>query len=149
MTLRWLVATVHLLALVLGTGSICVRAWALRSTSDPAHLKTVFAADSLWGLAALLWIGTGVWRAFGGLEKGTAHYLGSTAFWIKMALLLGILILEVKPMATLIRWRVALSRGQSIDLSTAQTLARVSIVQLILITIMVIAATAMARGILQ
>jgi uncharacterized membrane protein len=69
MTLRWLVATVHLLALVLGTGSICVRAWSLRSATDPARLSTVFAADSLWGLAALLWIGTGVWRAFGGASR--------------------------------------------------------------------------------
>src|SRR5687767_9020129 len=107
MTLRWLVATAHLLALVIGTGAICVRAWSLSVTSNQDRLRTVFMADSLWGLAALLWIGTGLWRAFGGLEKGTAYYVGSTAFWIKLFLLAVILILEIRPMTTLIRWRIA------------------------------------------
>lgn len=107
-----------------------------------------FVGDALWGIAAVLWIGSGLWRAFGGLEKGTDYYLGSTAFWLKMALLLGILILEVRPMLTLIRWRIADSRGLTIDLAPARTLARVSMIQLVLISVMVLLATAMARGIL-
>lgn len=149
MTLRWLVATIHLLALVIGTGAICIRAWSLRSAADSTRLRTVFAADSFWGLAALLWIGTGVWRAFGGLEKGSAYYLASPAFWVKMALFLGVLVLEVRPMITLIRWRVASSRGSPIDLSAARTLAGVSMAQVILIAGMVAAATAMSRGLLH
>lgn len=149
MTMRWLAATVHLLALVIGTESICVRAWSLRTATDPARLRTAFAADSLWGLAALLWIGTGMWRAFGGLEKGSAYHLSSAAFWVKMALLLGVLVLEGRPMVTLIRWRIASARGTPIDLSPARTLTRVSIAQVILIAGMVVAATATARGLLQ
>jgi putative membrane protein len=149
MTLRWLVATIHLLALVIGTGAICVRAWSLRSTLTEKQLRTVLLADSLWGLAALLWIGTGLWRAFGGLEKGTAYYLGSTAFWIKMSLLVGILILEIRPMTTLIRWRIATRRGELFGIDEAPTLARISIAQAFLVGAMVIAATALARGLLQ
>jgi putative membrane protein len=38
-------------------------------------LNDVFTADSFWGIAALLWIVTGLWRAFGGLEKGSDYYL--------------------------------------------------------------------------
>lgn len=76
-TLRWLVAASHLLALAIGSGAICVRAWSLRGTLTEDRLRIVFRADSLWGLAALVWIGTGVWRAFGGLEKGTAYYASS------------------------------------------------------------------------
>ncbi|HEX6250003.1 MAG TPA: DUF2214 family protein [Gemmatimonadaceae bacterium] len=148
MTLRWIVATVHLLALVIGSGAICVRATSLYHVTSQDRLRTVLAADSLWGLAALLWIGTGVWRAFGGLEKGTAYYLGSTAFWIKMSLLLGILALEVRPMVTLIRWRVALGRGHTVDTTVAPTLARISVAQAVLVAAMVVVATAMARGLL-
>jgi putative membrane protein len=58
MTLRWLVATIHLLALVIGAGAICVRAWSLRTAADPGRLPTVFLADTFWGIAAMLWIGT-------------------------------------------------------------------------------------------
>lgn len=149
MTLRWLAATLHLLALVIGSGAICVRAWSLRLASRPDRLRTVFLADSLWGLAALLWIGTGVWRAFGGLEKGSAYYLGSTAFWIKMSLLGGILVLEVRPMTTLIGWRIAARRGGPVDLARAPMLARISLAQVFLVAAMVVAATAMARGLWQ
>jgi putative membrane protein len=150
MTLRWLLASAHLLALVVGSAGIGIRAFALRRVhADPGGLRTVFAADSLWGIAAILWIATGLWRAFSGLEKGGAYYLGSTAFWLKMALLLVVLILEGRPMLTLIRWRVASSRGDTIDLSPARALARVSTVQLVLIALMVLLATAMARGLLR
>lgn len=72
----------------------------------------MFRADSLWGLAALLWIVTGVWRAFGGLEKGTSYYLESTAFWIRMSLLAAVPVLEVRPAVTFTRWRSAFRRGE-------------------------------------
>lgn len=149
MTVRWIVAAVHLLALVIGSGAICVRASSLRHVAGENSLRSVFVADSLWGLAALLWISTGVWRAFGGLEKGTTYYLGSMAFWIKMSLLLGILALEVRPMVTLIRWRSAVARGQSVDASPARALARISVAQAVLVGAMVVVAAAMARGLLQ
>jgi putative membrane protein len=148
MTLRWLVATIHLLALVIGAGAICVRAWSLRTAADPGRLPTVFLADTFWGIAAMLWIGTGVWRAFGGLEKGSEYYLGSTAFWIKMTLLLAILALEVRPMVTLIRWRRAAAHSAVIDLAPSAALARTSMLQLALVCGMVAAAAAMARGLL-
>lgn len=146
MTLRWLVATIHLLALGIGLGAIVGRARALHAPLDEGRLKPVFFADSLWGLAAVLWISTGMWRAFGGLEKGSAYYLGSTAFLIKMAMLGAIILLEIWPAMTVTRWRGALRKGRSPDLSAAPTLARISVVQAVLVVAMVFAATAMARG---
>lgn len=146
MTLRWLVAALHLLALGLGLGGVIVRAAALRPPLDAGRLRIVFLADGLWGLAALLWISTGLWRAFGGLERGASYYLASDAFWLKMALLLAILALEIRPMATLIRWRVAAGRGAAIDFGAASGMARTSAVQALLVVAMVFAATAMARG---
>lgn len=124
--LRWLAAAIHLLALGIGLGAVVGRARALRRPLREENLKTVFFSDSLWGLSAVLWISTGLWRAFGGLEKGSAYYLGSTAFWVKMALLLTILILEVWPMVTLIRWRAARARDLEPDVSAAPALARIS-----------------------
>jgi len=143
---RWLLAALHLLALGIGLGAVWARGRALRAQLDRAGLARVFYADTWWGLAALLWIGTGVARAFGGFEKGTFYYLHNRFFWTKMALLGGILALEIWPMLTLIRWRRAVARGEDPDTRAARALARVSLLQAALVVLMVLAATAMARG---
>ena len=126
MILRWLVATAHILVLPLGLGAIWARARALARATAGKDLARVFVADNLWGLAAILWIGTGLWRAFGGLEKGTAYYLHDRAFYVKMGLLILILLLEIWPMITLIRWRIQAARGPVADIQVASLLARVS-----------------------
>lgn len=146
MLIRWLFAAVHLLALGVGLGAVWARARALTTELDPAGLRRVFYADTWWGIAALLWIGTGLVRAFGGLEKGGAYYLHSHLFQAKMALLILILLLELPPMVTLIRWRIQLARGEQPDTRAASTFARISLLQAGLVVLMVLAATAMARG---
>ena len=146
MILRWLVTTIHLLALPLGLGAIVARSRGLRRVNNSADLARVFVADSLWGLAAVLWIATGLWRALGGLEKGTEYYINNRAFYVKMGLLAIILLLEIAPMTTLIGWRIAVRRGEAINLAPASAFARLSQVQAALVVLMVFAATAMARG---
>jgi putative membrane protein len=146
MILRWLVATVHLLALPLGLGAIWGRARALAHATGTKDLPRIFVVDNLWGAAAVLWIATGLWRAFGGLEKGTAYYLHDHAFYVKMGLLIVILLLEIWPMTTLIRWRIHARRGPLVDIHVAPLLARVSYAQFGLVILMVLAATAVARG---
>jgi putative membrane protein len=146
MTLRWLVAALHLLALPLGLGSVWARARALRDAASDDGLRRVFAADTWWGLAALLWIGTGVLRAFGGLEKGASYYLHDQVFTAKMGLFALILLLELWPMATLIGWRIRARRGSAIDTRRAPLFARISRIQAGLVVLMVFAAAALARG---
>lgn len=147
MILRWLFASLHLLALGIGLGAVLARARALQNTLDPAGLRRVFAADSWWGVSAILWIGTGLARVLAGMEKSTEYYLRNHVFWAKMALLLVILLLETRPMVTLIRWRSAHQRGQQPDTHRARFLARLSYVQAVIVILMVFVATAMARGI--
>jgi putative membrane protein len=144
--LRWLLAAVHLLALGVGLGAVWVRARAFRGPFDPAALRRVLAADTLWGAAAILWIGTGLWRLLASTEKPTRYYLENYFFWLKMSALLGILLLEIAPMATLIRWRIQSSRGLAVDTRRAPVYAAISYTEAVLVVIMVLAATAMARG---
>jgi putative membrane protein len=146
MMLRWLLAAFHLLALGIGLGAVWVRGRALRGPLDQTGLRRVFLADSVWGLAALLWIGTGLWRLLGETEKPTAYYLHNHAFVAKMGLLGLILLLELRPMIVLIRWRSRLALGNLPDTRAAPVLARISFVQAGLVVLMVFAATAMARG---
>jgi putative membrane protein len=145
--LRWLLAASHLLALGIGLGAVWIRGRALQQSLDTAAaFRRVFTADAGWGLAALLWISTGTWRLFGGYEKGTAYYLQNHVFWTKMGLLVLVLILELGPMVTLIGWRRQVGTGTLPDPASAPRMARVSFLQAGLIVLMVLAATAMARG---
>lgn len=146
MFLAWLFAALHLLALGFGLGAVWARGRALRLRLDPDGLRRVFYADAWWGIAALVWISTGLVRAFGGLEKGARYYLHNDFFLLKMGLLASVLALELWPMLALITWRVRSARGDAIDTSSAPAFARISFVQAGLVALMVLAATAMARG---
>lgn len=146
MTLRWLLAALHLLALGIGLGAVFARGRALRGPLHDGGFQRVFLADNLWGLAGLLWIGTGLVRAFGGFEKGTAYYVDSTVFWIKMGLLAVLLVMEVWAAIQLVRWRRQRQAGRAVDTAVAPALARISDAQVVLIVLMLLAATAMARG---
>lgn len=147
MTLRILIAYLHLLTLGIGFYAIWTRANALKKLKDVSGLSDVFRADNIWGLASILWIGTGLWRAFGGLEKGTQYYLHSSAFIFKMALLLISILLEIPIMIMLIKWRIKQQKGEVINLAPAGGYAIISHLQLGLISIMVLVAVIMARGI--
>lgn len=146
MTIRWLLAAFHLLALGVGLGAVWARGRALQGELDAAGLRRAFYADTWWGVAALVWIGTGLVRAFGGFEKGSSYYLHNHVFWGKMGLLVAILVLELRPMITLIQWRRLVARGERPVPRGASGFARISFVQAALVVLMVLAATAMARG---
>ncbi|HEY9016405.1 MAG TPA: DUF2214 family protein [Gemmatimonadales bacterium] len=147
MMLRWLLAALHLLALGIGLGAVWIRGRALRAPLDDAGLRRVFRSDAVWGVAGALWIGTGLWRLLAGLEKPTDYYLHNHVFLTKMALLLILLLLEISPIVTLTRWRRRVASGQAFDTAAAGRLATISAVQAGLVVLMVLAATAMARGI--
>jgi putative membrane protein len=115
-------------------------------TLDGPTLRRALAADVWWGVAALLWVASGLWRLLASTEKPTAYYVGNHVFWTKMALFGAILVLESRPIVTLSIWRRQLARGETPDLSTAPGMARTSYVQAVLVILMVLAATAMARG---
>ena len=148
--LRITLAAFHLLALGIGLGAILMRATALKQPASADSLRRVLRADLDWGVAAFLWIGTGLWRYLGQLEKGMSYYNQNCVFLTKMALVVAILILEVSPMLTFIRWRGALKDGaspQAIFASAATArLATTSYIQAVLVVVIVFAAVTMARG---
>ena len=124
---------------------------ARRNALEPSRsaVPRAIRADTTWGVAAALWLISGLWRLFGETEKSTASYMTNSFFITKMGLFLLILLLEIWPMITLVRWRRALKRRSAesvIDQAVARRLALISHVEALLIVLMVIAATAMARG---
>src|SRR5262245_49463385 len=135
-----------MLALAIGLPAIYARTRALKGPFDTEGLRRLFAADSWWGIAALLWIATGPLRAFGPFEKGATFYLGTWLFHLKLTLFLLIFLLEIMPMVGLIRWRMALKRGESPDVSAAPLYRMLSHIEMALVGLIVFVAAFMARG---
>jgi putative membrane protein len=146
MAIRYIVAVLHLFALAIGLAAVYGRWRALRKVRSTSDLADVFHADNWYGIAAILWIATGLLRAFGGLEKGSAYYLESHWFIGKIGLFGLVGALEIFPMVMLIRWRIALKEQAPIDLGRTALLATLTLLELPLLILVVAMAAAMARG---
>ena len=143
-----LLSALHVLSLGIGLGAVFARGRALRAIAlqgAPA-VRSAFLPDSLWGIAAVLWIVTGLGRLFGGMEKALDFYLYNGFFWLKMGMFASVFALEIVPMLTLVRWRGAVRSGGSMDTSRAALLARINTVELVLVVLIPFVAAAMARG---
>ena len=148
MLAHWFLAAVHLLAFALGFWAVLTRGTAFRRLAAGVRdARSVLIADNLWGISAAVLLITGGMRAFGGYEKGTDYYLHQPLFHLKMTLFVLILLLEIAPMVTLIKWRIALGRGAAINAGRAKLFARISHIEALLVLLMVVAATGMARGV--
>lgn len=153
--LRIALAVAHLLALGIGMGAIYGRARAMNQVGRvPDALRRAATADAWWGVAALLWLTTGLWRWLAGTEKAPAYYANNHVFYAKMGLFTLVFLLELWPMITLIRWRRRLgadggaafvARDPAVA-TRARLIARISDVQLLLLVAIVTAAVTMARG---
>ena len=149
--LRLALAGLHLLALGLGLGAVIARGTALRESPSNAALRRAFRSDSTWGIAALLWISTGLWRLLAGIEKPTAYYVKNPVFHLKMGLFLLILALEIWPMMTLIRWRRTFTAGESAERlmmrgEAGRRIAMISHIEALVVVVMIFVAVALARG---
>ena len=151
MIARASLSALHVLALAIGFGAVFARGRRLRdlrrSPEDAGTLARLLQADNLWGLAALLWIATGLARTFGRLEKAPDFYLRNGFFWVKMGLFVVVLALEILPMITFIRWRVARSRG-SVPVAKANLARLVALndAEVAIVVLIPFAAALMARG---
>jgi putative membrane protein len=148
--LRITLASLHLLALGIGFGAVWERAVTLSEPLDLPTMQRAFRADSWWGIAAVLWIGTGLWRLLGATEKSTAYYMQNHVFFAKMGFLVLILALEIWPMVTLIRWRLIAGRRAVAwhpSPIAAKRIALISYIEMGLIVCMIVTAVMMARGI--
>ena len=145
MVVAALLSAIHVLTLALGLGSVFARGRALASPLDEAGWKRLLTADNLWGLAALLWITSGLARLFYGGKEPT-FYWRNGFFWIKLTLFAIVFALEAKPMSTFIRARVARRRGAPPPQFSVETFRRINTAEFRLVIAIVFAAAFMARG---
>ena len=147
MSLRLLLAWLHLLALGIGLAAVWGRARGLRAAlsepQDAAAIRRALTADTWWGVAAGLWLMTGVWRLLAGTEKATSFYLSNHLFYAKMGMFVAVLAMEIWPMMTLMRWRRGTTPPNPRDVGRIEI---ISYVECALVAAMALAAVSMARG---
>jgi putative membrane protein len=140
-----LLSAIHILTLALGLGAIFARGRALTRPLDDAGWNRLLAADNAWGIAALLWIASGLARVFfGGRE--TTFYTHNGFFWLKMTLFGIVFALEMTPMITFVRVRIARGRGSPLPRFSIEALRRINAAELALVVTIVFVAAFMARG---
>jgi putative membrane protein len=138
-------SAIHMLTLALGLGGLFVRGRALSSPLDNADWKRLLAADNAWGLAAVLWIASGLGRVFLG-GKEPSFYWRNGFFWTKLGLFGMVFALELAPMITFIRVRGARRRGTPLPRFSLETYRRINAAEVVLVVAIVFVAAFMARG---
>lgn len=145
MVVAALLSAIHLLTLALGAAAIFARGRALSRPLDEQGWTRLLAADNAWGIAALLWIASGLLRVFyGGKEPG--FYWRNGFFWVKLALFALIFALELAPMTTFIRVRIARGKGAALPRFPLEAYRRINAAELALVVVIVVVAAFMARG---
>jgi putative membrane protein len=140
-----LLSAVHVLTLALGLGAVFIRGRMLARPLDDAGWRRLLAADNAWGVAAGLWIASGLGRVFfGGKEPG--FYWHNGLFWVKLALFALVFAFELTPMLTFIRVRTARRHGTPLPRFSVEAYRRNNSVEVVLVVVIVFVAAFMARG---
>lgn len=139
-----LLSAIHVLTLALGLGAVVMRGRALARPLDEAGWQRLLAADNLWGMAAGLWIASGLARVFFG-GKEPSFYWHNGFFWIKLALFGPVFALELRPM-TFIRVRTARRRRMPLPRFSVEAFRRINTAEVVLVVAIVFAAAFMAPG---
>ena len=141
-----LLSAIHVLTLGLGLAAVVIRGQALAGPLDAAGWKRLLAADAAWGIAAALWIATGLARVFWG-GKDPDFYWYNGFFWVKLALFGVVFALEMAPMRAFMRVRRALASGGPPPAVPVEKLRRINSLETALVVAIPFAAAFMARGV--
>ena len=145
MVVTALLSAIHMLTLALGLGAVFMRGRALAQPLDETAWKRLLAADNAWGIAAVLWIASGLGRVFFG-GKESSFYWRNGFFWLKLALFGVIFAIELTPMMTFVRVRSARKRHAPLPQFSVGTYRRLNNIELVLVVVIVFIAAFMARG---
>ena len=148
MTSDALLAYFHFSSMI---GLAALLACELALVAQPAaamRLHQLRSLDGLYGLFAMLTLASGVARVVWG-AKGYAFYLGNPVFHVKVTLFVAVGLLSIYPTLKFLRWSKAAHADSNAlpDEASMGKVRKVILMQLLLFTLIPLAATFMARGI--
>lgn len=120
----------------------------VRNTMTVRQIKRVAKADLIYGLSSILVLATGLLRWFV-LGKGSAFYSNNHIFLTKIGLFLVLGILSIKPTLKFLKWRklTKLEPKEYYRFKEVNLLRKFIVAELILLFLIPLLATLMARGI--
>jgi putative membrane protein len=143
----WLAIAHHVA--VFSLAAVLAAEWGLvRRGMAAADIRRLARVDAAYGAVAGVVILAGVSRVIWG-AKPAGFYLGSTTFWLKMAALVAVSLLSIRPSIRYAGWRRALDEDPSAlppDEAVGQARRMINL-QLVVFMLIPTFAALMARGI--
>ena len=145
MVVSALLSAVHVLTIALGLGAVFLRGRTLAGPLDESGWRRLLGADNAWGIAAALWMASGLARLFlGGKEPD--FYWHNGLFWVKLGLFGLVFALELTLMVTFMRVRTARRRGTALPVFSVDAFRLINSIETALVIAIVFVAAFMARG---
>lgn len=144
-----LITGFHYVALALGVASLMQRKRLTASLAlnfDSSILVRLFKNQTLWWIALVLSIATGLHRLFAGIEKPLAFYAQSPYFHIKMTLIFIVLLAEIMVSIRVYQWKKAINAGNQPQPQYLKSVKIVNAISFHIYLILPFVAAAMARG---
>ena len=143
-----LFAFLHHVAAFIVFGALFAELMLIKHPLDERIARSLLRADAIYGIAAGALIVFGLVRVHF-TEKGAVYYLHSIPFIAKILLFVAVGVISIRPTRQFIAWRRQMKAGgsPSTDASSQAKLRRVVHVELTLLTIIILCAVLMARGI--
>ncbi|NJN80773.1 MAG: DUF2214 family protein [Anaerolineales bacterium] len=148
MLINSIMATLHHIAAFAVTATLVYEFLAFRKNLTVDEARRILNVDSAYGISAGVLVVVGLLRVFF-FEKGSAFYLNSTTYWIKMALFIIVGLLSVYPTIRFLKWRAALNEDKAPEIAEDEFKKIRFLIHLELVGILLIlfVAPLMARGI--
>lgn len=120
----------------------------IREELTVRNATKLVVADAIYGMSATLVLIAGLLRVLY-FEKGSAYYLSSIPFLLKMALFLAIAAVSIYPTFEFLRWYKPLKQGQAprVGEGKRRLIRRLIHVELAAVVLLVLCAALMAKGI--
>ena len=141
-------AYIHDLSFMVCFGSLVMERQLIQPNPDRSRAIRMVITDIIYGLAALLLLGSGILRVlhFG---QGADFYTRNPLFWTKVGVFLAVGALSLYPTVTYILWVIPLRKGELPRVSEALStrLAWIINVELVGFASIPLLAALMARGV--
>ena len=137
----------HFVSIILLFVALTVEKILFKQSIDQKTARRILVFDSLYGIAALILLTTGLLKFFL-YGKGSGYYIHNYLMWIKLALFSIVGILSIYPTVYFLKWRKILKRDEEVVISE-EAYKKISLLihlELAIAILIPLLATLLARG---
>lgn len=137
----------HFIAIMALMGSLITEHLLLKPGITGAQIKSLAGIDLVYGLSALVVLGTGLlrWFVYG---KGSEFYLSNPIFHVKLTLFMIMGIVSIFPTLKFLKWKKQVKAGSdpTIDEKSIKRTLMFIRIELLIVAILPLLAVMVARG---